>query len=80
MKLSQTKFVQMLSTLMDAQIQADCQCTLSLYGDGETAQPESTHRFQGSCRRPLGKLLALLGGIGLLVALLRGICRLFSHI
>lgn len=79
MKLSQTKLARMISSLWEAQIQTDCQCTLSLYGDGETAQPESTHRFQSGCRRPLGKLLLLAAGIGLLFAVLRGICRLFSH-
>ena len=79
MKLSQTKFVQSLAALFGTRVRTDCQCTLSLYGSGEDAEPECTHRWHGNMERSLGKLLALLACLVLLLSLLRGICRLLSR-
>lgn len=79
MKLSQTKLSQSLASLFRTRVRADCQCTLSLYGREEDAEPECVHRWQGSMERSLGKLLALVACLVFLLSLLRGVCRLLSH-
>lgn len=48
-----------------------CDLTLSLYADEATETPECSHHFQGSSRHNVFVLVGLIGGVILMIGLIK---------
>ena len=78
--LSETSVCRKLSafcgTLGHYSVGHDCQLTLSLYADEAAHTPECSHHLKGSGRHNLIRLIALVGGVTLMLALIKTLCCL----
>ena len=82
--LSDCKMCQCLTAwgkkLSRLQLRGDYQMTLGVYEDEQSDSAQGAHRCDGSLSCSLWKLLAVLGGICLAMAMLRALCGLLSRL
>lgn len=74
------KLTDFCDTLSRYNLRKDYDLTIGLYADDETETPEASHRFHGSSRHSLLKLLGLIGLVFVSIALIRGLCCRLSKL
>lgn len=69
-----------LRALLGYQLRHKYDMSLWVYSDEKETTPECAHRWTGDSRHHIWKIVALAGGLLLLIGLLRALCRLLRRI